>query len=140
MFLFKNKKIISNLLSVFILSLFILPVLVMSQTPKPIITCGNNGAPPCDYDDFVGTINNIINWVITSAGVIFTISAIWGGFLYMTSGLKPGNKEKAKNILWSTIIGFIIVLCSWLIVYTLLGFLVDKDTTSGGDIFRFIGN
>jgi hypothetical protein len=133
MFLFKNKKIISNLLSFFVLSLLILPSLAMSQQ---IITCGNPGQDPCGYADFVGTINNIVNWVIASAGVIFTISAIWGGFLYMTSGVKPGNKEKAKNILWSTIIGFIIVLCSWLIVYTLLGFLVEDKTSS---IFRFIG-
>jgi hypothetical protein len=139
MFLFKNKKIISNLLSVFILTIFILPTLVMSQQIQ-IITCGNSTSTMCGYADFVGTINNIVDWVIASAGVIFTISAIWGGFLYIFSGTNPSYKAKAKSILWSTIIGFIIVLCSWLIVYTLLGFLVDKGTPSGQSIFKFIGN
>ncbi len=129
MFLFKNKKIISNLLSVLILSLFILPNLATSQ----IINCNQ-----CGYGDFVKTINNIINWVIASAGVIFTISAIWGGFLYILSGSNPSYKAKARNILTSTIIGFIIVLCSWLIVYTLLGFLVEDNPDSGKGIFRFI--
>ena len=92
--------------------------------------------PDCDIDAFIKMINNIINWIIGISITIFAISLIWGGFLYMTSGENPGNKEKAKTIIWSTLKGFVIILVAWVIVYTILNTLV-KDPGSNS-IFEFI--
>ncbi len=116
----------------------------ISSSFTPLITCGNTPcAGPdgkikggCTFEDFIATINRIINWIISIAGVIFTIMAVYGGFLYMTSGDKPGNKEKAKSILLSTLTGFVIILVSWLIVYTIVHTLVDS--TQEGSILKFL--
>ena len=130
----KNKKNITGIASVFILTLFILPVL----THAGLVPCGNPDQTPCDFTFFIQMINDIITWIISMATVIFTISAIYGGFLYMTSGDNPGNKEKAKGILWNTILGFVIILASWLIIFTILNALIPKDSAHQS-IFNFIG-
>jgi len=96
---------------------------------------------PCDFSDAVATVNRIINWIISIAGVIFTVSCIWGGFLYATSGQKPANKDKAKTILWSTFSGFIIILIAWVVIHLILVTFIDTSASKPGNknIFNFIG-
>lgn len=121
---------------ILVLFLLILPFLVSAD----LITCGGptQGEKACDFNSFIGTLNGIIDWIISIAFVIFALSFIWGGYLYLTSGVKPANKDKAKTVLWSTFIGFVIILVAWLIVHTLLVYLVDKSGASDS-IFNFIG-
>lgn len=95
-----------------------------------LVPCTND----CDFLYFVQMINGIINWIISISVIIFTISLIYGGFLYLTSGEKPSQKEDAKKIMLNTLYGFLIILASWLIVYTILINLVPKSST----IFNFI--
>ncbi len=133
-----------KLFSVFLMILFVvLPVI----SNGAIVNCGNNPTMvgpaqgnntngECDFTDFVGMLNGFVDWIIGSVGVVFTISLIYGGFLYMTSGENPGNKEKAKTILKTTLYGFIIILCAWLIVYTLITYVVDPRQQ--GIILKFI--
>ena len=141
---FLTKKNLSVVVSSIILLIMILPGLTFAA--DSLVPCGNsttvNGVTtipaPCDFEYFIMMINGIINWIIGIATVIFTISAIYGGFLYLTSGDKPGNKDKAKSILWSTLTGFVIILVSWLIIFTILNALIPKDDTHKY-IFQFIG-
>jgi hypothetical protein len=130
----KNKKFIASIVALFLFFVFIMPVLSHAVA---LVTCDGSAESPCTMNSFVGMINGIINWIISIAGVIFTISCIYGGFLYMTSGENPGNKAKAKSILYSTFIGFIIILVAWLIVYTILINLIDPGQK--GSIMKFIG-
>lgn len=136
-----SRKII---IPVFVLLMIVLPFLGQAA----LVNCGNtvsvsssasgdySTSGECDFTDFVNLLNNFVKWVISLAGVIFTISLIWGGFLYMTSGEKPANKDKAKTILRSTLYGFIIILCAWLIVYTIIIYVVDPKQQ--GFILKFI--
>jgi hypothetical protein len=131
-----GKKFLAGLATSVFLTVIIFPFIIHAQVYTPLITCDGSAAKPCNFAAFILTINRIINWIISIALVIFTISAIWGGFLYMTSGAKPGNKEKAKSILWSTLSGFVIILVAWLIVYTIVHYLVDPQEESS--ILRFL--
>lgn len=130
MFITRKKYIVAEL-SLFLL--FIIPIL----SSAAIVNCDGSKANPCNFEAFVDLINGIIDWVIGIAGVIFTISFIWGGFLYLTSGENPGNRDRAKGILWNTLIGFVIILTAWLIVFTILRTLTPYD--SDNTIFKFIG-
>lgn len=140
--LINNKKIITVVTITSILFIFMVPILSYAVDYLPLIQCGLHptvadgvvtGA--CTFGDAIDTINRIMNWIISSAGVIFAISFIWGGFLYMTSGTSLGDREKARRILWSTLQGFVIMLVAWLIVYTIL-----KAFDAGDYVFKFIGN
>jgi hypothetical protein len=132
----KNKKFIASIVALFLFFVFIMPVLSQAAEPTSIVNCDGVDTK-CTVNSLIGMINGIINWIISIAGVIFTISCIYGGFLYMTSGENPGNKAKAKSILYSTLIGFIIILVAWLIVYTILINLIDPGQK--GSIMKFIG-
>lgn len=99
-----------------------------------LVLCGNPDQPACNFSYAVDMINEMVKWIISMATTIFIISAIYGGFLYMTSGENPGNKAKAKGILWNTLLGFVIILTAWLIVYTILINLAPDNET----IFKFL--
>ena len=131
---FKNKKFFASVVSVFLLLVLLLPAF----SSAGIVNCDGTAEHQCNFSSFIGMINGIISWIISIAGVIFTISAIYGGFLYMTSGEKPANRAKANGILWNTLLGFVIVLVAWLIVYTLLNVLT-AGTVYHDSIFQFIG-
>jgi hypothetical protein len=135
MSLISNKKSLVSILSLLLLFVLFLPFISSAANAyTPLITCDGSTAKPCNFDAFIGTVNRIINWIISMAGVIFTISLIYGGFLYITSGGDSGKKSKANGILWNTLIGFVIILASWLIVYTVIKALAAD--TSG--IMRFL--
>jgi hypothetical protein len=145
----KNKIFITSLV-IFIFCVFLLPTLSFAQTSpysnqvgplivnKPgLVTCDGSVEDPCNLTKFVDMINRIIEWIISIAGVIFTISLIYGGFLYLTAGENPGNKETAKKVITSTFYGFLIILFSWLIVYTILTILTG-DKNGSSSIFIFL--
>jgi hypothetical protein len=132
MFFLKNKKFLATAVVFLLFFVLIMPVL----SNAALVNCGTTASNPCKFTDFIALINNIINWIISIAGVIFAVSFIYGGFLYMTSGEKPANKEKAKSLLWNTLLGFVIILVSWLIVYTILHALVDPSQESS--VLKFI--
>lgn len=133
-----NKKFFAILSALVLLFIFILPVISLAENIyTPLIRCGLPSGQynkPCNFNEFVGLINRIINWIISMAGVLFTVAFVYGGYLYMTAGENSGNKEKAKNLLTTTVMGFVVVLTAWLIIYTLLTYLVPEKTT----IFKFI--
>jgi hypothetical protein len=129
----KNKKKIASILFFIVIAIIFSPIIVSAA--DPLVPC-DGVTVKCDFDMFIKLINNIINWIIGIATSIFTISAIYGGFLYMNSGENPGNKTKAKDILLNTLYGFIIILVSWLIVYTLLTYLAPGNSS----LLKFIKN
>lgn len=128
------KKFAQILGFAFVLLLILLPFISSAD----LITCGGpTDSKMCDFNSFIGTLNFIIEWLIKIAVVIFTLTLVWGGYLYVTSGANPGNKDKAKKVLWNTFLGFIIMISAWLIVHTLLKMLVGAD---GQAVFKYIGN
>lgn len=132
-FLNKNKKFLAGLVALTFISILLLPVLSQAA----LVNC-DGVKVKCDFNKFIELINIIINWIISMATAIFTISAIYGGFLYLTSGGDSGKKGKATGILWNTLYGFVIILVSWLIVYTILTVMVGSDQKNS--VLRFIGS
>jgi hypothetical protein len=140
-----TKKLLATALSLFLLAMFMLPLISSAQNdfvgpPKPgLVPCGNPTQPPCNFAFFILMINEIIKWIISIAGVIFTVVLIWGGFRYMMSQGDSGEQGKAREMLWNTMKGFIIILVSWLIIYTILSMLIPKGSVYEESIFKFIG-
>lgn len=136
-----TKKLLATALSLFLLMMFVLPILTLAQGTNgtQLVICGNPDQPPCDFTHFIGMINRIINWIISIAGIIFTVVLIWGGFRYMMSQGDAGEQGKAREMLWNTMKGFIIILVSWLIIYTILSMLIPKGSVYEESIFKFIG-
>jgi len=101
-----------------VFSVGFIPLFLNAQTP--LVPCDNSPSQPCDFNAFVSGIQRVINWFITIAAMLSAIAFAYAGFLLLTGGGNPGKREKAKEIFTKVLIGFIIVLSSWLIVHAVL--------------------
>lgn len=85
-----------------------------------------SGLVPCDGTDcrfeHIGImINRIIKYIVYYIyPVVFTISLVWAGILFLTAAGKEGQVTKAKKIIQVLIYGLIIMLMAWLVIYNLL--------------------
>jgi hypothetical protein len=101
----------------------------------PILRC-QNIATGCTFTDFVIILNTAVDYIVYIVSIIMTIMFARAGFLYMTSGDNAANREKAKNSIKNVLIGIVIVLCAWVLVTTILKWIV-KD---GSAVLKFLGN
>ena len=127
LFLIKNHKVLNRVLVVFLLvlfSLFLLPSVSFSQSQ--IVTCDD-----CGYEDLLNTFQSILNFIIYAAGVVAVIMFVWAGFIYITAGGSPGKLSEAHDIFKNTLIGFVFVLASWLIISSILAIFGVTGTPLG---------
>lgn len=79
----------------------------------------------CNFQALISMANSIIKWVFRLTIPIFIALMAYGGFLYMTPN--PSNRATANKMLWAALWGFVIMLCAWFIVTTLLDWVLDNS-------------
>ncbi len=114
-----------------------------AQTPPPygargsgLIPCGVDanddgvvkGAEECTYNDIILGIQGIINFLFALVVPIATIMIAFAGWKLLTADGDSGKVSEARGLMTSVIIGFIIMLVAWLIVFTLTEALLDPDS------------
>ena len=90
------------------------------------IPCSGTTCSPCHL---VVLFNTVLKWFLTIAFLIFAVVALVAGIKLVTQG-NPGALADAKKSFLNAFIGLIIILSAFLIVDTLMRYLV-RD---GGDI------
>ncbi len=63
----------------------------------------------------------IVNFFLGFLGLIAVVMIIYGGFLYISAAGKEDKVEQGKKIIMYSVIGILIILASFAIVYTILG-------------------
>ena len=138
------KKLAASLLTFVCLSFF-LPLTTLAQgtqsdtfkTPditaegtiapgQGFIPCSGTTCSPCQL---IVLFNTVIKWFLTISFLIFAIVALVAGIKLVTQG-NPGALADAKKSFTNAFIGLIIILAAFLIVDTLMRYLV-RD---GGEI------
>lgn len=85
----------------------------------------------CGFNDIFRLINNVVTFFLKYVLLPFSILLIsYAGFLFLVSGGNPDKKTKAKTIFKNLLIGILLVLFSWSIVYFV--FRAFGYDTSGG--------
>jgi len=79
----------------------------------------------CDFNALINTINELVKWLFIITIPVATVLFAYGGLLYLTGS--QNNIGKAKAIFTSVGKGFIIMLVAWVIVYTLVNWLIDPE-------------
>lgn len=64
-----------------------------------------------------GGISAILTVALSFLGVIFLLMMIFGGILWMTARGNEKNVDRAKNIIFDSIIGLVIVVSAYAITY-----------------------
>lgn len=100
--------------------MMILPILFVSA--EPLVPCGSKAHPkPCDFYDLLAMVDKVIDFLIKDLAMpLAAISFAYAGFLYLTSGANPSQRDQAKSIFWKVFVGLIIALAAWLIVKTVM--------------------
>ena len=89
---------------------------IFSSTDSNCINYGN-----CVYCDLLSLVSDLIHFAIFYLAIpIIALILGWGGWLLITSGGNPAQKEKAKKLIYKVITGLILMLMSWLIVNSFL--------------------
>ncbi len=112
-----------KILSLFIVSLFLVPIFAFATTPDVNTTFGlgfvQGGGPGSDNGINLGKkdprtmVAQLINVILTLLGIVAVVIVLLGGFKWMTAG---GNEEmvsEAKKLLGAGVIGLVIILAAW---------------------------
>ena len=90
-----------------------MPLMVFALTLVP--SCDTD----CTYSHLLQLAQNILTFLIEISIPIAVIVFAVAGFMYMTAGGDESKIKSAHKIFRNTIVGFIIVLAAWLIVYAI---------------------
>lgn len=92
----------------------------VNQPPTPLIP----NPPATEFNDL---ISNSFNYAILLVGIAVFIMIMWGGFLWLTSAANPGNIVTAKKYIFNAILGAILLLSAYVILYTINPQLVGGE-------------
>jgi soluble lytic murein transglycosylase-like protein len=112
------KKYFLSIIFIFFL-LLVLP-LIASAIEYPF---GNMSAnpTPCEY------ISVIFVWGLGIVGAVAVTSIAYGGFRYMV-----GQVQEGKEIIYSALLGLLLLMASWLILYTINPDLATLNCQASG--------
>lgn len=80
---------------------------------------------PCNFKGVMTQLQHLLDVAIV-LGVLVAIGGFsYAGYLYMT-GI-PGNRTHANSIFTNVVVGFIIMLSAWFIVYQILAWLTGNS-------------
>lgn len=73
-----------------------------------------------------GYFEAVFAFGISIAGIFAVLMIVIGGIQYITAYGNPSQAENAKNRIWQALIGLLLVVSAWLILYT-----INPDLTKG---------
>jgi hypothetical protein len=82
-----------------------------SSASKPLISCD-----VCTAKDFFNLITDAIDWVFAFVIFVVVFMFVYAGFLLITNNGDMNKIKKARNIFTRTIVGFLIMFGSFLLV------------------------
>jgi hypothetical protein len=79
--------------------------------------------PPAKISDLNNVFSQVLQGVITLAGIAVLVMLIVGGFQYLSAGGDKEGAQRASRTLTFAIGGLVLLLSSWLIIKLLADFL-----------------
>ncbi len=110
--------------SLLAISLLIIPAVVYAQGLVPCL------GTDCNLCEGVTLVQLVINAAI---GIAFFLAAVlftYAGALFLTSTGNPSQIQKGRDVFKSVGIGFVLVLCGWLVVDTFMHILIINPNSS----------
>mgnify|MGYP005839156951 CR=1 FL=1 len=133
-----SKKIfLISIFSVVLFSVLLSPSIVLAQCTGGLVPCGRScdvGTPNehCTLCHVFILIKRIIDFLSVVAAAILVVMVFVGAIIFITAHGSPELITKGRQTLTAAIVGFIIVLSSWIIVNTIVVF---ASGNSAGEVF-----
>ncbi len=96
---------------------------------QPLIICGDTVQNLCQFKHLIILANNLIQDLVIVATMVTTFVLMYAGIklLIATFEGNVGALGQVKKMLQSVIIGYVVIVAGWVIVYTILHALVDPS-------------
>lgn len=127
----KTKKYFSLLLFSALLFIFCGFSFFTPVQAAGIVPCGDSSTP-CTICYMITGIKNLIDWGTKILVTISVLAIIVSGIIYIISSGSSTLMESAKKALTSSIIGFAIFFCAWIMVNTVMLILSAKTDLGVG--------
>ena len=90
-----------------------------------VISCGfEEGVDRCTFCHLLALFNKFISLLIFFAGIVFVIKILWVGFNLLNPFSESVTKQtELRGTLANSIIGFVLLICSWVIVNLIFNIL-----------------
>ncbi len=104
----------------------------------PLVTCTGTGDGSVKYAceslcDLMSTFANVVYFFIgVVIWIVTPIMFAWSGILFILSRGNTGRTGEARKMITGTVIGILIVLCGYLIIYTFLSVLSNGNLAQLG--------
>ena len=115
------------------LSLFIFGLSFQPVSAQGLINCGITQPGGdyrvcnfCDFLDFLQNVLNFIMWTLTPVTAVFLFAV--GGFFILFAGESPEKRKRGYEVIKTTIIGFLIIFVSWVLINEILLFLASQNS------------
>ncbi|QQS60901.1 MAG: hypothetical protein IPN70_03340 [Candidatus Moraniibacteriota bacterium] len=134
-----RKKILKKMLLVFIFGLiFSIPVISKAAPTgegEGLVPCGatSKHSDMCNLCHLVVGVDNIVDYVLMVFAIIGFLMLVVGGITYIVSGGNQSIIGAAKKTIWSALVGFAIVLLAWVIINTVLLYLLPLSGNTIGE-------
>ena len=119
----------TSLLSFSILTLLTIPFIVSAAGRWDLIVCKGTIDDPCNVSDVILLFKRAIKALVEIATVITVLSLIYMGITLLTSAGKPQALSEVKSRAKWIIIGYVLILGAWVIVYTILKVIAKPEYT-----------
>lgn len=97
----------------------------------PLGTAAGQAGYALEKTNALKIVSTVLNMMLSFIGVIFLISMIYGGFLWMTARGNDEQVNKAKNIMTTAVIGIVIIVLAYAISWFVLNRLGQNVLKSG---------
>jgi hypothetical protein len=99
-----------------------------------LVTCTGvkenpNDLPECNYEQLIATASRILTFVLYMLIPIVLGMILFVGFKYITANGDSGKLADAKRMIIPLLTGIFFIFAAWLIVYTLLNYLLAQDVS-----------
>jgi hypothetical protein len=109
----------------------LLPAIAAAAGSDGLVPCGVSSdwftATSCQACDIIALVQGLIMFLIGLAIPISMGMFAYAGILYFTQAANTENVGRAKKIFSTTAYGFVLALCAWLIVNTILNAVLDTS-------------
>lgn len=89
-----------------------------SVSAAGLVPCGGEGEDPCTFCHLSQLGQNVINFSIEIASVLAIAFIVYGGIMMILGSGNPTKIKESQGIIWSAIIGIVILSASWVILNT----------------------
>lgn len=122
-----TKKLCAAMLSLSVLSLLALPMVAGAQD------FGLNEAEGWGLGNvsLQDMIKGVVQIILGFLGIIAVLIILWGGFIWMTAAGDPDKVDKAKKMIYSGIIGLVIIFAAYAIASFVVNSLANTTGATG---------